>query len=312
MADEAAAKKAPAKRAPVKKAAAAPELEPSQWISVLNGMAQQAAAGETSEMIHFQGRFLGQTMGITGAAQGIGYTVARRAALEGARLCLIDRAELIHEVAAELTELSGQEVFATTADLETWEGAEACAAFAKEKLGRLDIWINNVGGTIWSKPYIVYPPDQIEKEINRSLYPSLWCCRAVAPYMVEQREGVIVNVSSVATKGLMRVPYGAAKSGVNSLTANLAWELAEYNVRVCATAPGATQAPPRKIQRGPQAQTEEEKVWYQTIFDQSVASSLMTRQGTLEEQAAPILFLASKDAGYITGTRLPVAGGDLG
>ena len=61
-----------------------------------------------------------------------------------------------------------------------------------------------------------------------------------------------------------------------------------------------------------QAQTEQEKAWYQTIFDQSVASSLLQRQGTLEEQAAPILFLASRDAGYITGTRLPVAGGDLG
>lgn len=295
------AKKTTAKKAAPRKTAAAKALE-----------AAAAVAGPQSEFIHFPGRFAGQTMGITGAAQGIGYVVARRAALEGARLCLIDRAELIHEVAAEFTELSGQEVFATTADLETWEGAEACAAFAHEKLGRLDIWINNVGGTIWSKPYIVYPPDQIQKEINRSLFPSLWCCRAVAPYMVEQREGVIVNVSSVATKGLMRVPYGAAKSGVNSLTANLAWELAEYNVRVCATAPGATQAPPRKVQRGPQAQTEEEKAWYQTIFDQSVASSLLSRQGTLEEQAAPILFLASKDAGYITGTRLPVAGGDLG
>lgn len=300
----------PAKKSTAK--SAAKKSSPRKTAAVKAAEAAAAASGPEAEFIYFPGRFAGQTMGITGSAQGIGYTVAKRAALEGARLCLIDRSELIHEVAAELTELSGQEVFATTADLETWEGAEQCTAFANEKLGRLDIWINNVGGTIWSKPYVLYPPDQIQKEINRSLFPSLWCCRAVAPYMVEQRNGVIVNVSSVATKGLMRVPYGAAKSGVNSLTANLAWELAEYGIRVCSSAPGATLAPPRKVARGPQAQSEEEKVWYQTIFDQSVSSSLQKRQGTLEEQAAPILFLASKDAGYITGVRIPVAGGDLG
>jgi dihydroxycyclohexadiene carboxylate dehydrogenase len=66
------------------------------------------------------------------------------------------------------------------------------------------------------------------------------------------------------------------------------------------------------VPRNPTAQDEREKVWYQGIVDQTISSSFMKRYGTLEEQAAPILFLASDEASYITGTILPVAGGDLG
>ena len=98
--------------------------------------------------------------------------------------------------------------------------------------------MNNVGGTIWAKPYAHYEEHEIEAEIRRSLFPTLWCCRAVLPYMLEQKRGVIVNVSSVATRSINRVPYAAAKGGVNALTASLAFEYAEQGIRVCATAPG--------------------------------------------------------------------------
>jgi dihydroxycyclohexadiene carboxylate dehydrogenase len=140
----------------------------------------------------------------------------------------------------------------------------------------------------------------------------LWSCRAVLPYLIEQRGGTIVNVSSVATRGINRVPYAASKGGVNAITAALALEVAQYGIRVVATAPGGTDAPPRTIARGPSAKDEEETGWYQQIVDQTVESSLMRRYGSVHEQAAAILFLASDDASYITGTVLPVAGGDLG
>jgi dihydroxycyclohexadiene carboxylate dehydrogenase len=130
--------------------------------------------------------------------------------------------------------------------------------------------------------------------------------------MLPQGAGVIVNVSSIATRGLNRVPYAAAKGGVNAITASLAWEVAERGIRVVATAPGGTEAPPRLTPRNPNAAQEQPQDWYQTIVDQTIQSSLMKRYGTLDEQAGPILFLASDDASYITGVTLPVGGGDLG
>jgi dihydroxycyclohexadiene carboxylate dehydrogenase len=257
------------------------------------------------------GRFEGKVGVVTGAAQGIGRAVALNMAREGGKVALVDRSDLVGEVAGEIAATGGDAV-AITADLERYAECRKVMEEARGRFGRLDILINNVGGTIWAKPYAHYDEAQIEAEIRRSLFPTLWCCRAVLPVMVEQGGGVIVNVSSVATRGVNRVPYAAAKGGVNALTASLAWEYAGHGIRVCATAPGGTEAPPRKIPRNAAPPSEQEKAWYQQIVDQTKGSSLMHRYGTIEEQAAAILFLASDEASYITGVTLPVAGGDLG
>ena len=172
--------------------------------------------------------------------------------------------------------------------------------------------VNNVGGTIWAKPYEHYQAEEIEAEVRRSLFPTLWCCHAALPYMLEQGRGAIVNVSSIATRSVNRVPYGAAKGGVNALTACLAFENAQRGIRVNATAPGGTEAPPRRIARNDAAQSPDEKIWYQQIVDQTLDSSLMKRYASLDEQVGAILFLASDEASYITGVTLPVGGGDLG
>jgi len=89
-------------------------------------------------------------------------------------------------------------------------------------------------------------------------------------------------------------------------------EMAPHGVRVVATAPGGTEAPARRIPRGPVPESDQEQAWYRTIVDQTVDSSFLKRYGTLDEQAAAITFLASPEASYITGAVLPVAGGDLG
>jgi dihydroxycyclohexadiene carboxylate dehydrogenase len=256
-------------------------------------------------------RFKDKAMIVTGAAQGIGRGVALAAAAEGARLVLADRSPLVHEVAQEAA-ARGAQAAVVEADLETWAGAAALAARALEDYGRIDILVNNVGGTIWAKPYQEYEADQIEAEIRRSLFPTLWCCRAVLPAMVAARAGAIVNVSSVATRGIYRIPYSAAKGGVNALTASLAMEHAQDGIRVNAVATGGTDAPPRKVPRNPGPLSEQEQAWYQGIVDQTIASSLMHRYGTIAEQVAAILFLASSEASYITGTVLPVGGGDQG
>jgi dihydroxycyclohexadiene carboxylate dehydrogenase len=258
-------------------------------------------------MMTHPGRFAGKVVVVTGAAQGIGHEVALRVAREGGRVALVDRSELVHEVQRELSDC-----IAITADLETFEGASAAIDDTLRRFNRIDILINNVGGTIWAKPYAAYQPEQIESEVRRSLFPTLWCCRAVLPAMVAGGGGTIVNVSSVATRGINRVPYAAAKGGVNAITACLAMEYAEYGIRVCGVAPGGTEAPPRRIPRNAAQPSEQETQWYQQVVDQTVSSSLLKRYGTTREQAAAILFLASDEASYITGVTLPVAGGDLG
>ena len=255
-------------------------------------------------------RFQDKIALVTGAAQGIGRRVAERLAAEGARLVLVDRSELVFELEAELAEQ--HQVLALTADLEQYAECNRVMQAAVERFGRLDILINNVGGTIWAKPFEHYEEQQIEAEVRRSLFPTLWCCHAALPFMLAQGSGAIVNVSSIATRSVNRVPYGAAKGGVNALTACLAFETAGRGIRVNATAPGGTEAPPRRIPRNSAEQSPEEKIWYQQIVDQTVDSTLMKRYGTIDEQVEPILFLASDDAAYITGLVMPVGGGDQG
>ncbi|WP_265943482.1 1,6-dihydroxycyclohexa-2,4-diene-1-carboxylate dehydrogenase [Dechloromonas sp. A34] len=257
-----------------------------------------------------QNRFKNKVAVITGAAQGIGKRVAERMADEEGLLVLVDRAEIVHDVARELK--GKAEVISLTADLEKFSECQRVMEAAMAHFGRIDILVNNVGGTIWTKPYEHYAENEIEAEVRRSLFPTLWCCRAALPYMQEQGKGSIVNVSSIATRGVNRVPYGAAKGGVNALTACLAFENGERGIRVNATAPGATEAPPRIIPRNTAEQSEQEKGWYKQIYTQSLDSSVMKRYGTLDEQADPILFLASDESSYITGSILPVGGGDLG
>lgn len=256
-------------------------------------------------------RFKDKVFAITGAAQGIGRRVAERAAQEGATVAVIDRSPIGAEVADAIKAAGGQATY-LTADLETYAGAESAMAGVMAAFGRIDVLVNNVGGTIWAKPFEQYEAAQIDAEVRRSLFPTLYSCHAVLPHMLAVSNGVIVNVSSIATRSLNRVPYAAAKGGVNAITASLAWELAERGIRVVATAPGGTEAPPRAVPRNPNEQSAQEKVWYQQIVDQTVNSSLMHRYGTLDEQAGVILFLASDDASYLTGITIPVGGGDLG
>lgn len=262
-------------------------------------------------MTNRTGRFEGKAMVVTGAAQGIGRQVAIEAAAEGAHVAVVDRSELAKEVAAEIV-ANGGKAFAILADLESWQGAEAAIEQARADLGRVDILVNNVGGAIWMRPFEHFDETQIEAEIRRSLFPTMWCCRAVLPLMIEAGGGSIVNVSSIATRGINRVPYSAAKGAVNALTVALAMENAERGIRVNAVAPGGTDAPVRRIPRNDAAQDEQDKAWMQAVVEQTKATSFMKRYGTLAEQTSAILFMASDDASYITGTILPVGGGDSG
>lgn len=254
-------------------------------------------------------RFSGKVVVVTGAAQGIGRGVALRAAAEGGRVLFVDRADFVAEVAAEAT---GGEKAGFVADLETYEGAHAAIAYAVQTFGGIDILINGVGGAIRMRPFAEFEPAQIDAEIHRSLMPTLYTCHAVLPHLIARGGGTIVNISSNATRGIRRVPYSAAKGGVNALTSALAMEYAEHNIRVVATAPGGTSAPPRRVPRNAAGDSAREQAWMGEAVRQVTESTYFKRYGSLDEQIAPILFLASDEASYITGTVLPVAGGDTG
>jgi dihydroxycyclohexadiene carboxylate dehydrogenase len=259
----------------------------------------------------FAGRFAGKVMVVTGAAQGIGAGVATRAAAEGASVVLVDRADFVTEVEQAIVADGGKAV-SVQCDLETYEGAAEAMAAAVAAFGRIDILVNNVGGAIRMRPYAEFEPAQIDAEIRRSLMPTLYCCHAVLPIMRGQGAGTIVNLSSNATRGIRRVPYSAAKGGINGMTQALAMEYAEAGIRVVATAPGGTSAPARRVARNAEGDNAQEQAWMAEAVEQVTSSAFMKRYGTLEEQIAPILFLASDEASYVTGSVLPVAGGDIG
>ncbi len=258
-----------------------------------------------------QQRFQNKVVIVTGAAQGIGRGVALQVASEGAQVVMADLSDYVEDVLAEI-QAAGGNAITVRADLETFAGAESVVAQALASYGRVDVLINNVGGAIWMKPFQEFSEQEIIKEVNRSLFPTMWCCRAVLPEMIKNQHGSIVNVSSVATRGINRVPYSASKGGVNALTAALAFEHAQDGIRVNAVATGGTEAPPRKVPRNANSLTESEKNWMQQVVDQTIDRSFLGRYGSIQEQVNAIVFLASDDASYITGTVVPVGGGDQG
>lgn len=256
-------------------------------------------------------RFSDKVVIVTGSAQGIGRGVALQLAAEGAQLVLADLSDYVQEVLTEVKAL-GTEAITVQADLESFAGAQTVVAKSIEYFGRIDVLINNVGGAIWMKPFQEFSEQEIIKEVNRSLFPTLWCCRAVLPAMIQQQAGVIVNVSSIATRGINRIPYSASKGGVNALTASLAFEHAKDGIRVNAIATGGTEAPPRKVPRNNNPLSQNEKDWMQQVVDQTIDRTFMGRYGSIEEQVKAIVFVASDDASYITGSVIPVGGGDQG
>ena len=256
-------------------------------------------------------RFLNKVVIVTGAAQGIGRGVALQVASEGAQVVMARRSEYVAEVLAEI-QAAGGDAVTINADLETYAGAQSVVAKAIDTYGRVDILINNVGGAIWMKPFQEFSEEEIIKEVNRSLFPTMWCCRAVLPEMLKNQKGTIVNVSSIATCGINRIPYSASKGGVNALTKSLAFAHAKDGIRVNAVATGGTEAPPRKVPRNTAPLSEQEQAWMQEVVDQTIDRTFLGRYGTIQEQVNAILFLASDDASYVTGTVVPVGGGDQG
>ena len=252
---------------------------------------------------------------VTGAGQGIGRATARRLAEEGGKVVVADRIEQgATEAVMELREC-GVEAIKILVDVSTFAGAQELIRATRAAYGRIDVLVNNVGGTIWIKPYHLYTEDEVKLELERSLYPTLWCCLAVLPVMIEQRSGAIVNVGSQSTRGLYRLPYAASKGGVVALTKVLAMEYGGYGIRVNTVSPGGTEisdrvTPRQLIRPGVLAEEGPELEHYRREMAQDIRNQqALRRRGLPEEQAAAIAFLASEDASFITGQVINCSGG---
>jgi dihydroxycyclohexadiene carboxylate dehydrogenase len=257
-------------------------------------------------------RFSAQVALVTGAAQGIGRATALRLAREGAALVLVDREREQCELVKKEIELNGGSAISVAVDLETHAGANRMVDAALEQYGRIDVAVHNVGGTIWAKPFWEYAPEEMEREVARSLWPTLWSCRAVIPVMKAQGRGSIVNVGSIATRGIHRVPYSASKGGVHAATVCMAMELAEYGVRVNCVSPGAIDNGVRATPRNPLPLSVQEQAWMKDIYTQSMRDTPQNRLGLPEEIAAAICFMAAPESSYVTGQIMYVAGGAIG
>jgi dihydroxycyclohexadiene carboxylate dehydrogenase len=250
----------------------------------------------------FPDRFAGKVAVVTGAAQGIGFETARRLGQEGASVVIADAAEGPANEAVSLLARKGIAAVAAIGDLSTAQGAEAAMACARDAFGGLDILVNNVGGAIWMKPFWHFSEQEIRAEVDRTLWPTLWCCHAAVPHFRDGGGGVIVNIgSNAASDGVYRIPYSACKGAVVSLTKSLAVELAGFNIRVNCVSPGGTNALARKTPRGSTATDKQEDEWMNQFMKLVKNEELIPQYATAKEQASVIAFLASCEANHITG-----------
>jgi NAD(P)-dependent dehydrogenase (short-subunit alcohol dehydrogenase family) len=266
-------------------------------------------------------RFEGKVCVVAGAGQGIGSATVRRLAQEGGLLVAGDWVEASAERVAGEVRDSGAVAATHMGDYSKWADCEDLMRSAKAEFGRIDVLVVVVGGTIFFQSFQLYTPEQIVAEIDKSLWPAIWCVRAVLPHMIEQQSGSIVTLGTQAMVGKFRAPYSAAKGGVIGLTTSLSKELGRYGIRINSISPSAVSASDRVTPRdhnvgAPRNELPEQEMELQRHYRESERRSTqplrehLGRDSTSEEQAAAIAFLASDDASYITGEVLSVSGGE--
>jgi len=243
---------------------------------------------------------------VTGGGKGIGRGISLKFAREGCDVVVNAlRPEGAHKVADEVREL-GRRSLAIAADVSKSAEVESMVARTIEEFGKIDILVNNAGGIFFAKGGAIesVTEEDWDRVIDVNLKGQFLCCRAVVPHMKERRYGKIVNVSSM---GAVHPPapivhYHSAKGGVLSLTSNLAFELARFNITVNALLPG----PVRSEFFREMVQDDKEKEAFFTMLGKRVP---MQRMGTPEDIAGVALFLASDLSSYVTGESICAGGG---
>jgi NAD(P)-dependent dehydrogenase (short-subunit alcohol dehydrogenase family) len=234
---------------------------------------------------------------VTGAARGIGLATAQKFLGEGWQVALLD----IDNDTLQRT-FSGlalpDRTLALHCDVADADGVSAAVARVVERFGRLDALVNNAGIAIF-KPLLETTPADWARTLAVNLTGPFLCTQAAAPVMRDKGGGSIVNITSISSlrASTLRVAYGTSKAGLAHLTKQQAIELAAFNIRVNAVAPGPVDTAMAKAVHTPEIRAD----YHDTIP--------LNRYGREEELAETIFFLCSDRASYITGQLLSVDGG---
>lgn len=247
----------------------------------------------------------GKTAVVTGGSKGIGYAVAEAFLKEGANVLICARnadevdaaVRKLNEPFAVCGDIYGK-ICGTAADMTVEDDVYRVAKDAYDRFGSLDCWINNVGAS-FPKQGEEYRQREIEMIAKVCFFSTIYGTQAAFRYM-RRSGGSILNISSLAarcaTVGASTL-YGPLKSAVNKLAVSFAGEYAAYGVRVNFVLPGFTATP---------AVAATIKADY---LKRNADDTLLRRVASPEEIAAPVVFLCSSRASYITGTSLEVSGG---
>lgn len=249
--------------------------------------------------------FINQVAVVTGASDGIGLAVVQLLAQAGVKVVLNARGVDRLNAVSEALRCAGHEVLAVPGDMTRAATIRRVMDAALEKFGRLDILVNNVGGSQHGLAFQAVSERAWEQTQNSNLKSAFFCSQAVVPIMEKQGGGQIVNVASFAGRQRSRLSsadYASAKAGMIGLTRHLAWELGPLGIRVNAVAPGVT------LTERVRALWEKRSSEYQSFV---LAGIPLGRLAEPMEVARAIVFLASAESSYITGATLDVNGGSF-
>jgi 3-oxoacyl-[acyl-carrier protein] reductase len=241
----------------------------------------------------------GRTALVTGAARGIGHAIAMALGQAGARVGVCDLdAEAAEAAAARLREV-GIEAVGVGADVADEAQVQAMVGQVQAMLGGVDILVNNAG-IVSTGPLLEVTTAEWNRVMAIDLNSVFFCAKAVLPGMMARQSGRIINIASVAGKrggGLLgNSCYAAAKGAVIALTKGLAREAGPYAITVNAVSPALTDTEMTSA-LAPQARAE------------VLAQMPLGRAGTPRDIAAAVCFLASREAGFVTGEIMDVDGG---